>query len=100
MTILVAVTLLGDMLVAAKTIRLRDIVFGFISLLVIYAPFLVWEVTSKFSDIPVILIPTKRPPVIDDSAFTFYKRFLNAYYANDNDFLPATYSTPTPTPHS
>ena len=43
--------------------------------LIIYAPFLVWEVTSKFSDIPVILIPTKRPPVIDDSAFTFYSRW-------------------------
>src|SRR5260370_36190325 len=99
-TILLAVPLLVAILLAPKTIRLRDIVFGFISLLVIYDPLLVWEVTSKFSDIPVILIPTKRPPVIDDSAFTFYKRFLNAYYDNDNEFLHGTYYDPTGSAHS
>ena len=99
-TILLAVPLLVAILLAPKTIRLRDIVFGFISLLVIYAPFLVWEVTSKFSDIPVTLIVTKRPPVIDDSAFTFYKRFLNAYYDNDNEFLHGTYYDPTGSAHS
>ena len=98
-TILLAVPLLVAILLAPKTIRLRDIALGFISLLVIYAPFLVWEATSKFSDIRVTLTSTNRPPVTDDSAFTFYKRFLNAYYY-DNEFLHGTYYDPTGSAHS
>lgn len=93
-SIVLAVPLLVAILLAPKTIRLRDIVFGFISLLVIYAPYLVWEVTSKFSDIRTTLISTKKPPVIDDRAFTFYERFLNAYYYDD-EFLHSTYYDPT-----
>ena len=93
-SIVLAVPLLVAILLAPKTIRLRDIVFACISLLVIYAPFLVWEVTSKFSDIRVTLTPTNRPSVIDDRAFTFYERFLNAYYY-DNEFLRTTYYDPT-----
>ncbi|HYT33504.1 MAG TPA: glycosyltransferase family 39 protein [Ktedonobacteraceae bacterium] len=100
-TILLAVPLLVAMLLVPKTIRTRDIVFGCISLLVIYAPFLVWEVSSHFFDIHLILTPTNMSPVIDARAITFYTRFLNAYYYDDKFLLLfGTYYDPTGSAHS
>lgn len=90
LTIVLVVPLFVAILFAPKTIRLRDIVFGVISLLIIYAPFLVWQITAHFADIQLILHSTNVHPVIDSRAVTFYKRFLNSYYYDD-EFLRGSF---------
>jgi hypothetical protein len=99
LAILLAVPLLVAILLVPKTIRLRDIVFGIIALLVIYIPFLVWEVVTKFFDIHVIVASTHKSPIIDDRAITFYARFLNSFYYDDK-FLHGTFYDPTGSAHS
>lgn len=94
LTILLAVPLLAAVLLAPKTIRLRAIIYGCIALLIIYAPFLVWQVTAHFADISTILNTPNISPVIDGRAITFYGRFLNAYYYDD-EFLRGTFYDPT-----
>ena len=94
LTILLAVPLLAAVLLAPKTIRLRDIIYGCMALLIIYAPFLVWQVTAHFADISTILNTPNISPVIDGRAITFYGRFLNAYYYDD-EFLRGTFYDPT-----
>lgn len=99
LTLFLVVPLFVAILLAPKTIRLRDIVFGCVSLLIIYAPFLVWEKTTHFYDIKMLFGKTGAPAHIDDRAFVFYERFLNAFYYDDKYLHGAIYD-PTAIAHS
>ena len=78
-TILLAIPLLVAMVLAPETLRWRDFVFGLLSLLVLYSPFLLWEVSTKFADVNVILNLSKLPSHIDTVAITYYRDFFSPY---------------------
>ena len=94
LTLLLAIPLLLAVLLAPRTIRLRDLVLAFIFLLLIFAPYLVWEVNTKFADLHTALGLARAHAQIDTKALTFYQRFLNSYYY-DERFLGSSYYDPT-----
>src|SRR5947209_577326 len=94
LTLLLTLPLLVALLLAPRTIRLRDLVLAFIFLLLIFAPYLVWEVNTKFADLHTALGLARAHVQLDTKALTFYQRFLNAYYY-DERFLGSSYYDPT-----
>src|SRR5947209_6508585 len=94
LTLLLAVPLFVALLLAPGTIRLRDLVLALVFLLLIFAPYLVWEVNTKFADLHTALGLARGHAQIDTKALTFYQRFLNSYYY-DERFLGSSYYDPT-----
>jgi hypothetical protein len=92
-TLLMAVLLVAALLLSPHTIRLRDIVLGLVCLLLLFSPYLAWEINSKFADIRALFSLTQANAHIDSKAITYYQRFLNAYYYDDR-FRYATYYDP------
>ncbi|MGI9057883.1 MAG: ArnT family glycosyltransferase [Ktedonobacteraceae bacterium] len=92
-TLLMAPLLIVALLLVPCTIRLRDFVLGFVCLLLIFTPYLVWELHSKFADIHTLLALTNAHAHLDSKAITYYQRFLNAYYYDDR-VLGSTYYDP------
>ena len=78
-TILLAIPLLVAIVLAPETLRWRDFVFGLLSLLVLFFPFLLWEVSTKFADVSIILSLSKLPSHIDTVAITDYRDFFSPY---------------------
>ncbi|GAC1301004.1 MAG: hypothetical protein NVSMB27_41360 [Ktedonobacteraceae bacterium] len=77
-----------------RAIRLRDILLAFVSLLIIFAPFIVWEITSNFADVHTILSVANQHDHIDSKALTLYQRMLNSYYYDERTST-LTYYNPT-----
>jgi 4-amino-4-deoxy-L-arabinose transferase-like glycosyltransferase len=76
---MLAAPLLVALVLAPGTVRWRDLVLGVVSLLVIYAPYLLWEVTSHFSDLQILLSDSKLPVQWDTQALTYYQWSLSPY---------------------
>lgn len=85
--------LLAAVFLAWKTIRWRDIVFGLLSLVVVYVPYLVWEISINFGDIPALIYsPRNTPPRIDSQALRFYQFLISPFEKNSvvrTDVLPS-----------
>jgi 4-amino-4-deoxy-L-arabinose transferase-like glycosyltransferase len=62
-----------------RTIRWRDPLLGVVSLVVIYFPWLLWELHVHFSDIHILLHPTDQPARVDDQAWIFYRLMISPY---------------------
>jgi hypothetical protein len=74
---LLAIPLLVAMLLAPGTIRWRDLAFTLAALLVIFSPYIIWEFSSQFSDVPIILNVAKLHAHIDNLVIYFYRFFLS-----------------------
>lgn len=74
---LLLVVLLVAMALAPGTMRWRDVALGLLALLVVYAPYMLWEVTSHFSDVPIALAFSKLHSTIDTQALDYYKYLLS-----------------------
>src|ERR1700694_4721277 len=75
-TILLAIPLALAILLAPETVRWRDLAFGLLSLVLIFFTYLLWEISTKFFDVTVILNFSKLPSHIDNIAFTCNNRLL------------------------
>jgi len=75
-TALLLVPLLLAIVLAAKTIRVRDIALAGFLLLLIYLPYVYWEIHVHFVDIHALLSLTKQQAVIDGQALHDYKVFF------------------------
>jgi 4-amino-4-deoxy-L-arabinose transferase-like glycosyltransferase len=78
-TIMLSVALIVALALAPGTLRWRDLALGLAGLFVIYFPYLLWELASKFHDVHILLTVSKRPTLIDTQALTFYQLFLSPY---------------------
>src|SRR5947209_10372296 len=94
LTILLVVLLPVALLLAPRTIRPRDLALALVFLLVLFAPYLVWEVNMNFVDLHTALSLARGHAQIDTKAVTFYQRFINSYYY-DERFLGTSYYDPT-----
>ena len=86
--ILMAAPFAIALVLAPKTIRIRDIAIGLLLLLIIYAPYLYWEYSVKFSDIHILLNSMHGHTIIDAQAWNFYLTFLGFYPFNYNAYPP------------
>ncbi|MEO8957099.1 MAG: ArnT family glycosyltransferase [Ktedonobacteraceae bacterium] len=75
-TALLLVPLLLAIVLAAKTIRGRDIALAGLLLLLIYLPYVYWEIHVHFVDIHALLSLSKQQAVIDGQALHDYKVFF------------------------
>ncbi len=75
--------LLAAVFLAWKTIRWRDVVLGLLSLVVVYIPYLVWEISINFGDIPTLIHSHRNtPPHIDSQAIRFYQFLISPFEKN------------------
>ena len=65
-TLLLAIPLLVALVLAWRTVRWRDLVLAVVSLLILFSPFLLWEVMHKFQDVLALLAPTGHHAVLNN----------------------------------
>ncbi len=78
-SIVLVTALLIAVVLAPRTIRWRDLALASISLLILYAPYLLWEVHSKFNDIFILLHASKQPNHLANQAISYYQLYLDGY---------------------
>ncbi len=78
-TLLLAIPLLVAMVLAPGTLRWRDLALAVVLPLVIFFPYLVWEVFTRFADVHTIFTLAKQHAHIDSQALHFYRLFLSPY---------------------
>jgi 4-amino-4-deoxy-L-arabinose transferase-like glycosyltransferase len=81
-TVTLAAALLVAWVLAPGTVRWRDLVFGIISVAVIYFPYLLWESATHFQDVTILLAEMKQQSKIDNQAVLLYQQFLSPYPAH------------------
>jgi 4-amino-4-deoxy-L-arabinose transferase-like glycosyltransferase len=70
------------LVLAPGTLRLRDLVLGLLSLLIIYFPYFSWEAATHFRDMHLMIqtfLHPQQKPIFDDLAWVFYQDLLNPY---------------------
>ena len=77
-----AVPLVLAVFLAPKTVRGRDILYGLAGLIVIFFPFLLWFLYTRFSDLSIILAQNNQPAVFNSDAWTLYRLLLSPYDIN------------------
>ncbi len=78
-TLLLAIPLLIAVLLAPRTLRWRDLAFAFISLIVIFFPYLIWEMFTRFADIRAVFTLAGQHAHIDTQAIHLYRTFLSPF---------------------
>jgi 4-amino-4-deoxy-L-arabinose transferase-like glycosyltransferase len=63
---------------AYRTIRLRELVLGLAALLILFAPYLLWEYHAHFADVTVLFSATSQQAAhIDSEALRFYLFYIH-----------------------
>lgn len=88
-SLLLVFALLVAVVLAPGTIRWRDLIYAGISLFILYAPYLLWEVHAHFQDISMLLTASKQPAQIDSQALGLYQLFLGDLWAGGFALPPA-----------
>ena len=78
-TLLLVLPLLAAIALAPGTFRWRDLFLACFLLLIIFLPYLTWEVFTGFADIHGIFALTSQHAHFDTQAFHFYRNFLAPY---------------------
>jgi 4-amino-4-deoxy-L-arabinose transferase-like glycosyltransferase len=78
-------------LLAFKTLRWRDLTLALGLLILIYAPYIIWEMISHFSDVPILLKNIGTKSVIDNLALNDYLSFLMPYTIAPTNPLTSQY---------
>ncbi|HEX6479664.1 MAG TPA: glycosyltransferase family 39 protein [Ktedonobacteraceae bacterium] len=78
-TILLVVPFLAALLFAPGTLRWRDLVSGLIALFLLFFTYLLWEVSTNFNDVDVLLRLRKLSAYWDNFSILYYTNFLSPY---------------------
>jgi hypothetical protein len=71
--------LLVALVLSPGTVRLRDLALGLTFLLLLFSTYLLWEFSTKFADVNIILQLFKLHSHFDLTAINSYRFFLNPY---------------------
>ena len=82
-TITLAVPLLLACCMAFRTIRWRDLLYGVAGSAVVLFPFILWQITSHFSDLQFILAQSGHPSVLNNDAWQLYRLMISPYDVAD-----------------
>jgi hypothetical protein len=77
--LLLAVPLAVSFLLAPQTVRWRDVVLGMLSLLVLYAPYMLWLTSTRFAVLSLLSQTGAIPSFIDNQAWLLYLHFMSPY---------------------
>jgi hypothetical protein len=94
-TLLIAPFLVA-LVLAPGTLRWRDLALGIASLLLIFFTYLLWEFSTKFADLNMVLQVAKLHAHFDSQAFTYYEFFLSPYDRVPTNMHSLLYSFVTP----
>ena len=75
-TLLLVVPLAIAVAFSYTTIRKRDVVFALFALVIIFFPYLLWEMFTRFADVHTILTLAKQHSTINSQSIVFYRLFL------------------------
>ncbi len=78
-TLTLAVPLVLACCMAFKTLRWRDLFYGIAGLLVIFFPFILWQITSHLIDLQFILTQSTHPSVLNNDSWTLYRLMISPY---------------------
>jgi 4-amino-4-deoxy-L-arabinose transferase-like glycosyltransferase len=78
-TIILSLLLLVALLLSPGTVRLRDLVLGFIFLILLFSTYILWEFSIKFADLKLLLQMLKLHSHFDVTALNDYMLFLHPY---------------------
>src|SRR6266700_605670 len=78
-TFLLAIPLLVAVVLAPGTARWRDLLLALVLLFIIFFPYLIWEIYTRFADAHILLALAKQHAHIDTQAIHFYRLFLSPY---------------------
>lgn len=81
--IYLAIPLAVAFVLAPGTFRWRDALYGGLGLLIIYAPYIVWEVSMMFIDVRTVLQIGGQEKIVDGYAWQLYQLFLHPYAITD-----------------
>lgn len=81
--IFLVVPLVIACILALQTLRWRDFFLAAGLLLVIYAPFILWEASTRFADISILMQNLHHSSTIDTQIWSFYLSYIRAF-----DFSP------------
>ncbi len=76
-SLLLVIPLIAALILAPRTVRLRDIALAVLSLLILFSPYILWEFISKFSDISILLSNVKNHAPVPNTAIYLYKFMLS-----------------------
>ncbi len=91
--------LLVAIALAPGTMRWRDLLYAAFSLLLLYAPYLLWEIHANFRDISILLDMSKQPAQWDTLALGFYQMLLGTFQLTGGFLLPPYISIIYPFPY-
>lgn len=76
-SVYLVIPLAAAVLFAYRTIRWRDIALGIVALLVLFAPYLLWEYHVHFADLILLFKATGQQAHIDSEALRFYLFYIH-----------------------
>ena len=95
-SLLLLIPLLIAVVLAPGTLRWRDVALALVSLLIIFSPYILWEFSSKFSDVSIVLNLAKLRAHVDTTVIYLYEFFLSP---NGFDFYDQVPASPTSALH-
>jgi 4-amino-4-deoxy-L-arabinose transferase-like glycosyltransferase len=78
-SVLLAAPLVAAIFLAPKTVRWRDIVLGMLSLFVLYAPYMLWLISTHFAALSLVSKVGTIHSFIDNQSWLFYLHFISPY---------------------
>lgn len=71
--------LLVAMILAYSTLRWRDLLLGALGVVILFAPFLIWEIVVHFKDIITMLTASKGQAHLDKQVWQWYQLYISPY---------------------
>ena len=84
-TLLLLAPLALTIFFAPETLRWRDLVYSLLGLAIIFFPFLLWYLSTNFSDLHLILQKSSQPAIVNGDSLRFYRYMLSPF---DHDNPP------------
>lgn len=95
-SVLLLIPLSIAVVLAPGTLRWRDVALALVSLLIIFSPYILWEFSSKFADVSIVLNIAKMRAHVDTTVIYLYEFFLSP---NGFDFYDQVPASPTSALH-
>ena len=76
---LLAAPLVAAILLAPKTVRWHDIVLGILLLIILYAPYILWLISTHFAALSLVSQVGAIHSFVDNQSWLLYLHFISPY---------------------
>jgi 4-amino-4-deoxy-L-arabinose transferase-like glycosyltransferase len=81
--------LIAALILAPRTVRLRDVLLAVLSFLILFSPYILWEFMTKFSDITILLNSVRHHISYPNTAVYLFKLMLSPDGLTSYSQIPA-----------